>query len=75
MHSNVYKRNVKKGPEKDRLLNVNQARALLNCSKSQVYNLRNEGKIKGFPIGREKGIRFPESSILSYLESQSQSAD
>ena len=53
---------------KDRLLNVEQVRQRLNCSRSQVYNLINLGDLPSLKIGGRKGVRIKESSLEAFLK-------
>ncbi len=53
---------------KDRLLNVQQVRSRLECSRSHVYNLINQGEIPAIRIGVRQGIRVRESEVDRFLE-------
>ena len=72
-HSFVYKRNRSQNDTitEDRLLNVEQVREKLNCSRSHVYKLIDEGKLEGLTIGGRKGKRVYESEVLRFLNALS----
>ena len=53
---------------KDRLLNVNQVRERLNCSRSQVYNLINMGELPALKIGGRNGVRVKESKLEAFVD-------
>jgi len=58
--------------QKDSLLNVEQVRTLLGgegkpMSKTWVYRLVQEGKLKAIRYGAVKGIRVYRSSVERYL--------
>ncbi len=53
--------------EKDRLLNVEQVRERLNCSRRHVYNLINMGDLKALKIGDRNGIRIKQSILEDFL--------
>ncbi len=53
---------------KDRLLNVEQVRIILNCSRRHVYNLIEDGDLPGFKIGGRGGIRVRASKLDAFLE-------
>jgi excisionase family DNA binding protein len=71
-HAFVYKRsrpdlkNAEAGRH-DRLLNIDQVRRRLNCSKSHVYNLIQMGELSAITIGATKGKRVYESEVMNYL--------
>ena len=72
-HAFVYKRNrpdLKDGDaaRHDRLLNIDQVRRRLNCSKSHVYNLIQMGEMPAVTLGASKGKRVYESEVAFYLE-------
>lgn len=56
----------------EHLLDVNQVRLRLGCSRSHVYTLINEGKLLCVRIGRTKGFRVPEKSLRAFLSSRSE---
>lgn len=62
-HSGVYVRygkgqgSVEKS-EKNKLLTVNQVKARLSCSRTHVYNMIENGKLKAFKIGEIRGVRI-----------------
>lgn len=67
-NSQVYDRAATGGePYSDQLLNVAQVRTWLNCSRSFVYKLVADGKLKARRIGDKKGIRVFRSSVSAYL--------
>ena len=55
---------------KNRILNVEQVRQKLNCSRSNVYRLIDTGMIAAFRVGRQKGLRVKESVVLRFIEEQ-----
>ena len=75
-HSAVYARNrrdlnsVVAPVKKDKALTVEQVRTRLNCSKSHVNNLINEGKLAAFKIGAKRGKRVNESDLDRYQQEQ-----
>jgi excisionase family DNA binding protein len=68
-HAFVYKRSRPdlKDADKDRLLNIDQVRRRLNCSKSHVYNLIQMGELPAVTLGASKGKRVYESDVNTYL--------
>jgi excisionase family DNA binding protein len=71
----VYQRNrpdLNEGSSKsnkpDRLLNIDQVRKKLNCSKSHVYNLIQCGELASVTLGKSKGKRVYESEVDRYVE-------
>jgi len=54
--------------EKELLLRVDQVAALLNCSKSHVYNLLAAGDLELRRTGEVKGYRIPTDSVRKYLK-------
>ena len=52
----------------EKLLEVATVCARLNCSRSHVYNLINEGELLCVKLGRVKGYRIPESSFERYRQ-------
>ena len=48
-------------------VNVMKAAELLSCSRSWVYVLIDEGKLKAFRIGSRKGLQITVRSIDTYL--------
>ena len=80
-HSFVYRRNLKDldeparaeaDEENDRLLNIDQVRGILNCSRSHVYNLIQAGELSAVTIGSVKGKRIRASDIDRYLSSKTE---
>jgi excisionase family DNA binding protein len=71
-HAFVYKRSrpdlkdAGSNPQ-DRLLNIDQVRRRLNCSKSHVYNLIQMGELPAVTLGESKGKRVYESEVETYL--------
>ena len=53
---------------KDRLLNVDQVRKILGCSRRHVYSLIEKGALPAFKIGRRQGIRVRESLVKKFLD-------
>jgi len=53
---------------RDRLLNVEQVRKLLGCSRRHVYNLIEKGDLPAFKIGSRQGIRVKESQVELFLK-------
>jgi excisionase family DNA binding protein len=68
-HAFVYKRSRPdlKDADKDRLLNIDQVRRRLNCSKSHVYNLIQMGELPAVTLGASKGKRVYASTVEDYL--------
>ena len=56
--------------KKDRILNVEQVRQQLKCSRTHVYNLINTGVIDAFRIGSRNGLRVKESAVRRFIEEQ-----
>jgi len=54
--------------QKDRILNVEQVRERLKCSRAHVYNLINAGEIDSFRVGRQKGVRIRESVVVRFIQ-------
>lgn len=57
--------------KEDRLLNVEQVRQRLNCSRSYVYQLIETGSagggLDGLRIGRVRGIKVPMSEVERFI--------
>ena len=70
-HSFVYERNRTENrlDTKDRLLNVEQVRKVLNCSRSHVYKLLESGRLEGITIGGRKGKRVYETEVNRFIQS------
>lgn len=51
-------------------VNVPRAAELLGCSRSWVYRLVEDGRLKAYRIGSRKGLQITERSIRAYLESR-----
>ena len=51
---------------------VKRASELLNCSRSWVYKLVEDGQIKAFRIGSRKGLQITVRSIDIYLAGQAE---
>lgn len=49
---------------------VTQASALLGCSRSWVYRLIEDHKLKAYRIGSRKGMQVTIRSIRAYLASR-----
>lgn len=54
-------------------VNVQQARELINCSRQYVYQLVDSGRLRGFRIGEQKGIRIYTQSIREFLAERQES--
>ena len=52
------------------LLTVEDAADILMVGKNRIYELLNQGKIKGMRIGKSTG-RIPKISIYQYIQTQS----
>jgi predicted DNA-binding transcriptional regulator AlpA len=61
-------------PLEPRWLRINQAEAYSNISKSKLYELMKEGKIRGISVpsnGKHRGCRlFDRLSIDAFMENQ-----
>ena len=51
-----------------RLLNVEQVRKMLNCSRRHVYNLIETGVLPAFKIGSRQGLRIKENQVIQFIE-------
>lgn len=51
----------------DRLLNVEQVRSKLACSRSHVYNLIERGELAAVRIGTRQGLRIKQGEISRFL--------
>lgn len=51
-----------------RLLNVEQVRSRLLCSRQHVYNLINNGTLPATRIGKLRGVRIYESGVERLME-------
>ncbi len=49
-----------------RLYTVPQVVEMLACSRSWVYQMIGEGKLKAIRIGEKKGLRVTEKSLRAY---------
>ena len=79
-HAFVYKRNRPDlkdadAARHDRLLNIDQVRRRLNCSKSHVYNLIQMGELPAVTLGTSKGKRVYESDVENYLAGKDENED
>ncbi|MCP3941687.1 MAG: helix-turn-helix domain-containing protein [Desulfobacteraceae bacterium] len=54
---------------RDKLLNVEQVRKRLECSRRHVYNLIDRGDLPALKIGNRQGIRVKESAVEIFLDS------
>jgi len=52
---------------RDKLLNVEQVRKRLKCSRRHVYNLIEKGELPAFKIGVRQGLRVKESQVELFL--------
>lgn len=62
------------GPH-DRLLNLDQLRRRLNCSKSHVYNLIQMDELPAVTLGASKGKRVYDSAVVEYLDRKQEMED
>jgi excisionase family DNA binding protein len=53
--------------QKDRLLNVEQVRERLQCSRRHVYNLVNAGQLPALKIGTKYGVRIRLSAVMAFI--------
>lgn len=53
--------------DRRRTLNITQACEYLGCSRSYTYRLYELGKIEGYRLGTQRGIRFYIDSLDSYI--------
>lgn len=66
-HSLVYLRSLRQ-PQPgaaDRLLNTEQVREMLACSRSMVYKLIDQGDLTCVKVGRS--VRVPSRSLEAYI--------
>ena len=76
-HSSVYARNLKDAAaevKKEKMLKINQVTERLNCSKSYIYKMMNEGKLEYITLGEKNGKRVPESDLERFIEDQKAAA-
>ncbi len=52
--------------KQDRLLNVEQVKSKLSCSRRHVYNLIDAGDLPALRIGKKHGIRV-RLSVLNFF--------
>jgi len=57
---------------KDRLLNVEQVKTMLKCSRSHVYNLISMGELSAFRIGERNGVRVKKSILEGFIKKREQ---
>jgi len=55
--------------KQDRLLNVEQVRSKLGCSRRHVYNLIDSGNLQALKIGKKYGVRV-KLSVLDFFLSK-----
>lgn len=55
--------------ERDQGLTIKQVQEMLGCSKQTVYNLLNEGKLKGFKVRAAR--RILRSEVERYIKEHS----
>lgn len=55
----------------EKLLDVQQVRKRLNCSKSYVYALIDRGELLCIKLGKVKGYRIPEEAVDQYMAEKS----
>jgi len=53
--------------EMERTVNVSQAKDMINCSRSYVYQLIERGELRALRIGQRQGIRVFVSSIQTFM--------
>jgi len=53
---------------RDRLLNVEQVRVQLGCSRSHVYRLIGQRNLLAIKIGTRMGIRIKESDVKRFMD-------
>ncbi|MBF0397974.1 MAG: helix-turn-helix domain-containing protein [Desulfobacterales bacterium] len=51
-----------------KLLRIDQVAARLNCSRSWIYSLINDGKLSALKLGVKKGLRIAEESLDSFIK-------
>ena len=61
--------------EKDKLLNVEQVRRFLQCSRRHVYSLVESGELKALKIGGRQGIRIRKSVLEEFLQNREEIFD
>jgi excisionase family DNA binding protein len=59
----------------DKLLNVEQVRDMLGCSRSHVYRLKDMGELRGLFVGNRKGLRIYFSSVTAFLRRREAAAN
>ena len=57
---------------KDRLLNMQQVRSTLQCSRSHAYKLVSQGYLPSIRIGERQGLRVRESVLKKFLREREQ---
>lgn len=50
-----------------RNLRVDEAAAILNCSKREVYRLAAAGELRCFLVGKSRGLRIISSSLEDFI--------
>ncbi len=58
---------MQESEKRDKLLNVEQVRDRLQCSRRHVYYLIADGSLSALKIGVNKGIRVKASELERYL--------
>jgi len=53
---------------RSRLLNVEQVRERLNCSRRHVYRLISDGSLPALKIGTRQGIRISENILNQFID-------
>ncbi len=61
--------------EKDKLLNVEQVRNFLQCSRRHVYSLVETGDLKALKIGGRQGLRIRKSVLEEFLKKREETFD
>lgn len=59
----------------DRLLNMQQVRTTLRCSRSHAYNLVRRGYLPSIRIGVRQGLRVRESVLKKFLREREQEGE
>lgn len=55
--------------EKDTVMSVADAAAILKCGRTTVYELIRQGKIPAKRLGRARGVRIPVKAFYAWLDS------
>ncbi|MEN6463864.1 MAG: helix-turn-helix domain-containing protein [Syntrophaceae bacterium] len=60
--------------QRDRYLPINVVTEILSCKERHIYDLLQEGKLKGIKIG-SRAVRISERSLFAFIESNTISPD